>query len=316
LGARLLSLIWFVATLSFVLVMLSPVDPVNAYVGADLARVGPEQRERIAARWGLNDPPLTRYFRWLGRVARGDLGTSMIYNRPVADVIGERFGASLALMGSAWIVTGILGFALGVTAAASPWKWLDHLLRWYSYILSSLPTFWMGMLLLLIFAVWLRVSPACCATPPGVPLAQVTLADRLRHLALPVATLAVLGVANLTLHTRQKMLDVLDSEYARFARARGESQWGVVWHHGLRNAAIPAVTLQFASFSELFGGAVLAETVFAYPGLGGAAVQAGLRSDVPLLLGIAIFTAVFVFVGNRLADVVSRRLNPRWQVGE
>lgn len=314
--ARLLLLMWFVATLSFLLATLSPIDPVNAYVGADLSRVGPEQRQRIAERWGLDRPAPERYLRWLGQVARGDFGTSMIYNRPVLTVIGERFVASLALMAAAWTMTGLLGFALGVAAGASPWRRLDRLLRWYAYLLSSIPAFWAGMLLLFVFAVWLKVAPVCCAAPPGMPAAEVTLLDRLRHLALPAATLAILGIANLTLHTRQKLRDALDSEYARFALARGESRWGVVRHHGLHNAAIPAVTLQFAHFGELFGGAVLAETVFTYPGLGRAAVQAGLRGDVPLLLGIAVFTSVFVFAGNRAADLISRRVDPRWRLGE
>lgn len=315
LGARFVLLLWFVATISFALVAMSPIDPVNAYVGADLARVGPEQRARIAERWGLNDPPLERYFRWLRQVATGDLGTSLIYNRPVAEVISQRFLSSIALMALAWVLTGVLGTFMGVIAGGSPWPWLDRLIRGYAYVLSSVPTFWGGLMLLFVFAVWLRIAPTCCATPPGVLEAEVTLSQRLQHMALPALTLAILGVANLTLHTRQKMKDALDSDYARFARARGEGHWGVVRRHALRNALIPAVTIQFASFSELFGGAVLAETVFAYPGLGRAAVQAGLRSDVPLLLGIAIVSAAFVFTGNRLADLVSRWINPLWQVG-
>ncbi|MHB8184404.1 MAG: ABC transporter permease, partial [Candidatus Desulforudaceae bacterium] len=126
---------------------------------------------------------------------------------------------------------------------------------------------------------------------------------------------SILGVANVALHTRQKLVDVLASDYVLFARAKGESEFAILWKHGLRNVALPAVTLQFASLSELFGGSILAEQVFAYPGLGQATVQAGLRGDVPLLLGAVIFGAVFVFVGNLLADIIYRFVDPRIRWG-
>jgi peptide/nickel transport system permease protein len=127
--------------------------------------------------------------------------------------------------------------------------------------------------------------------------------------------LSVIGVANIALHTRAKLIGVLESDFAVFARAQGESRSGVVVQHGLRNIVFPALTLQFASLSELFGGSVLAETVFTYPGLGHATVEAGLRSDVPLLMGIVLFSAVFVFVGNTLADVVYGFIDPRVRLG-
>ena len=137
------------------------------------------------------------------------------------------------------------------------------------------------------------------------------LTDRIKHLILPALTLSIVGVANVALHTRQKLIEVLASDYVLFARARGEHGFVLFWRHGLRNIAMPAITLQFASFSELFGGAVLAEQVFSYPGLGQATVEAGLRGDVPLLLGIVIFSTLFVFVGNLLADVIYQFVDPR-----
>jgi len=309
--ARLLLLLATISVVSFALVSLSPLDPVNAYVGADLLLVGPEQRALIAERWGLNDPPVLRYLRWSGRVLQGDLGVSLIYRQPVARVIGERFVASLALMSAAWALSGILGFALGVLAGARAGSLFDRLVRWFAYLLASTPTFWLALLLLITFSVTLRWTPICCAAPPGIPAPEVTLLQRLHHLLLPAATLSILGIANVTLHTRQKLIGVLNSDYVLYARAQGETPRGVIWLHGLRNIALPAVTLQFASLSELFGGSVLAEQVFAYPGLGQATVQAGLRGDVPLLLGIVLFSAVFVFVGNTLADLIYQVLDPR-----
>ncbi|MCX7854645.1 MAG: ABC transporter permease [Anaerolineae bacterium] len=314
--ARLFLLLGALSVVSFTLVSLSPIDPVRAYVGADMLLLGPEQWARIAERWGLNDPPVTRYLRWLGRVAQGDLGVSLIYRQPVIRVIGQRFLASLALMSTAWLLSGVLGFILGVLAGAWAGSLFDRLVRWLAYILASTPAFWLALLLLSIFSVALRWTPICCAGPPGIPAHEVRLLQRLHHLILPAATLSILGIANVTLHTRQKMISVLNTDYALYARAQGESRWGLIWLHGLRNVALPAITLQFASLGELFGGSVLAEQVFAYPGLGQATVEAGLRSDVPLLLGIVLFSAVFIFVGNTLADLIYRLLDPRIRLGE
>ncbi len=309
--ARLFALLLALSAVSFALVSLSPFDPVNAYVGADMLLVSPEQRALIAERWGLNAPPAQRYLRWLGRVVQGDMGVSAIYRRPVVEVVGQRFLASLGLMGAAWALSGVIGFALGTLAGARAGSLFDRAVRWFAYILASTPTFWLALLLLIVFSVSLRWTPICCAAPPGLAPQDVTLAQRLHHLLLPAATLSILGIANVTLHTRQKLIGALNSDYALFARAQGETQRGVVWVHGLRNIALPAITLQFGSLSELFGGSVLAEQVFAYPGLGQATVQAGLRGDVPLLLGIVLFSAVFVFTGNMLADLAYRVLDPR-----
>jgi peptide/nickel transport system permease protein len=153
------------------------------------------------------------------------------------------------------------------------------------------------------------------AAPIGKLASEVTLGERIYHLILPAFTLSITGVASIALHTRQKMIDVLQSDYVLFARARGEKIWMIVWRHGIRNIMLPAITLQFASFSELFGGSVLAEQVFSYPGLGNAATTAGLKGDVPLLLGIALFSAVFVFTGNFLANVIYGIVDPQTREG-
>jgi peptide/nickel transport system permease protein len=239
----------------------------------------------------------------------------MIYRSPVAEVIRERFIASLALMGVAWILSGLLGFILGIFAGMQQGTWVDRLMKWYCLTIASTPTFWLGLLLLIIFAVWLGWFPIGLGVPVGVLADEVTLWDRIRHLILPAATLSISGVTNIALHTRQKLLDVLESEYILFARAKGERGFRLLWRHGLRNIALPAITLQFASFSELFGGSVLAEQVFSYPGLGQATVQAGLRGDLPLLLGIVLFSAIFVFAGNLAADILYHMIDPRIREG-
>jgi peptide/nickel transport system permease protein len=157
--------------------------------------------------------------------------------------------------------------------------------------------------------------PAGLAVPAGKLAHEVSWLDRLRHMILPALTLSIVGLPAIALHTRQKLTEVLHSDYCLFAFARGLDKWTVIRRHGLRNVLLPALTLQFASFAELFGGSVLAEQVFSYPGLGRAAVQAGLQSDVPLLLGITIFSALFVFIGNSIANALYGVVNPEIRSG-
>ncbi len=308
---RLTVLVPLVAASAFTLLSLSPIDPVRAYVGDRSSRVGPEQAALIAAKWGLDQPPLSRLEKWAGNVAHGDLGNSMIFRAPVAEVIADRAGASLALMALAWALSGLIGFGLGILAGAFEGTWLDRAIRAYAFVLASAPTFWAAILFLVVFAVELKWAPFCCAGPPGMPLGEIGFAERLRHLALPAATLSLLGVAQVTLHTRDKLREVMASDYAMLGFAQGLGRLAVALRHGLRNAAVPALMLQFSHLGELFGGSILAETVFAYPGLGQATVLAGTRGDAPLLLGIAIFAALFVFAGNTIADVAQHLVDPR-----
>lgn len=308
---RLALLLAAVAAFSFTLVSSSPIDPVDAYVGASLLKVSPEQREIIAQRWGLDRPPAERFCRWAGNLARGDFGISTIFNEPVLAVIGKRFAASFWLMLLAWTLSGLIGFFLGLISGAAEDSLLDRGIRLYAYLMASTPTFWVGMIMLMIFSIHLGWTPVCCAWPPGISAEEATFLQRLQHLLLPAATLSLIGVAQITLHTREKTIEALRSDYALFARAQGESTLGIVFRRALRNVALPAVTLQFASLGELFGGAVLAEQVFVYPGLGRATVEAGIRGDVPLLLGIVLFSTAFVFAGNTLADLIYRLVDPR-----
>lgn len=308
--ARLVSLMVAVALGVFLLMSASPVDPVDAYVGADQAALSPEAKAQIAERWGLDDPPLERFTAWAGNVLTGDWGTSQVYGEPVVDVIAEKFMASLALMALAWVVSGVLGFAMGLLAGAKQGTWIDRTLSWWAYTLASAPTFWIGLLLLYVFSVSLQWTPVCCAGPIGALPGEITLLERLHHLILPALTLSVIAVSPVLLHTRQACIEVLASDHVAFARAQGEKLPGLVLHRVARNAAGPALMLQFANIGELFGGAVLAEQVFTYPGLGEATTTAAMRQDVPLLMGIALTTALFVFVGNALGDLAHRGIAP------
>lgn len=315
-SVKIISLLLAVSVISFILVNASPVDPVQQYI-MGIGPVSEEQRAEIEEYWGVNDPPVERYFNWLNALLHGDFGTSLLYRRPVLDIIGERFRNSLALMLCAWVFSGVIGFALGCVMGMNKDRWPDKLMKNICYLLSSVPTFWLGLVFLLVFAVILGWFPIGFSTPIGMLDSEVTIWQRLHHLALPAFTLSLMSFANIALHTRQKLIDVMNSEYVLFARARGESGGALLRRHGLRNILLPALTLQFSSFAELFGGSVLAENVFSYPGLGSAVSAAGLNSDVPLLLGITLFSALFVCVGNMIANLLYGIVDPQIrEVGE
>ncbi len=261
--------------------------------------------------WGVNEPPVQRYFGWLSEVLHGNLGESALYRRPVAEIISERFWNSFALMLCAWLLSGVMGFGLGCIMGMYQDRWADKILKKCCYILSAVPTFWLGLVLLLVCSVWLKWFPIGFSAPIGVRSEDVTLGQRIYHLILPAFTLSLMSFSNIALHTRQKLSDVLSSEYVLFARARGEGKWTILRRHGLRNILFPALTLQFASFAELFGGSVIAENVFSYPGLGSAVSAAGLNGDVALLLGITLFSAVFVSFGNMAANILYGIIDPQ-----
>ncbi|CAM4466060.1 peptide/nickel transport system permease protein [Paenibacillus endophyticus] len=308
---RLFLLLATVSMITFALVAMSPIDPVQSYIGADVMRVGAEQREEIAAYWGLDKPFAERFMKWAGALIQGDMGTSMIYREAVTKVIGERFMHSVWLMAFAWTLSGIIGFTVGAAAALRKGSWLDRVITGFCYTLASTPAFWVGLLLMMIVAVWLGLLPVGLGVPAGMLAGSVTFFDYIRHMILPGITLSIVGIAPIALHTRQKLIEVMDSDFILFARARGERGARLFFRHALRNIALPAITLQFASFGELFGGAVLAEQVFSYPGLGQATVEAGLRGDVPLLMGLVLCSTLFVFTGNTLADYFYHIVDPR-----
>lgn len=301
-----------VSIVTFLLMCASPLDPLQTNVGqVALGSMSQEQVERLQAYWGMDTPPLERYIGWLGDLLHGDMGTSLLYRQPVLTVIWQRLSSSFILLLTAWVLSGIIGFLLGVAAGTFRGRWPDKLIRGWCLLISSTPAFWLAILLLLIFSVWLGWLPVGLSVPAGVESAMVSFSDRLQHAVLPALTLSITGVANIALHTREKMVDVLESDYVLFARARGESLRSVIWRHGLRNVSLPAITLQFGSISEIIGGSVLVEQVFSYPGLGQAAVTAGLGSDLPLLLGITLITSAIVFGGNLIADLLYGVVDPK-----
>lgn len=305
-----------VSIAAFFLVTISPINPLQANVGQTaLGSMSTEQIEKLETYWGVNTPPVERYKKWAGDFLHGDMGTSLLYRREVSNVISEKLTNSLWLMVTAWVISGLLGFVLGILAGLKRGRLADKLIKGYALLTASTPAFWLGLVLMMIFAVYLKVLPVGLGVPIGVEAAGVTVMDRLKHAILPALTLSITGTSGIILHTREKMIEVMESDYVLFARARGESTWSIVKNHALRNVLLPAVTLQFASVGEILGGSVLVEQIFSYPGLGQAAVTAGLGSDVPLLIGITIVSALLVSGGNLVANLLCSIIDPRIQRG-
>ncbi len=306
-----------VSVVSFVLVAMSPVDPVAANSGQTaVLTMSDAKRSQLEVYWETDLPIWQRYIQWAGAALQGDLGMSLRYNAPVVDVLAWRTGNSLVLMGTAWVLSGCIGFALGIVAGIRKGTLIDKCVRVYCYVLASTPTFWLGLVALMVFGVMLGWFPIGFSVPIGMAAQDVTMADMLYHMALPALVLSFLGVANIALHTREKTVDIMESQYMRYARAQGKSTWIAFREHGFRNVMLPAMTLQFTSIAEIFGGSVLIEQVFSYPGLGQAAVTAGLGGDAALLVGIALVSALLVFAGNLIANILYGVVDPRIRRGE
>ena len=314
---RFVLLMLAVSFVCFALVSASPIDPLQANIGQNaLLGMSDERRAQLASYWGADASLAQRYVSWLAGVLHGDWGTSLRFNAPAVQVIANRAANSLAMMALAWVVSGVLGFGLGVLAAAKRGSWVDRIVKGYCYLIAATPAFWIGLLMLMVFSVGLHWFPMGFSVPIGVSAADATIFDSLQCMVLPALTLSLTGVANIALHTREKAIDVIEGDCMRFARSRGLSLGAALRHHGLRNLMLPALTLQCASISEIFGGSVLVEQIFSYPGLGQAAVAAGLGADAPLLVGIALVSAAFVFAGNLAANIAYGLVDPRIREGQ
>ena len=218
---QMMLLLLGVSLAAFLLMAASPLDPLQTNVGqVALGSMSPEQVAQLEDYWGTNTPLPERYLGWLADAVRGDFGTSLLYRRPVLEIIAERLGNSLGLLLFAWGLSGVLGLTLGVTAGALRGRWPDRLIRGWCLLISSTPAFWLALLLLMVFSVWLGWFPIGLSVPIGAAADSVTVLERLHHAVLPALTLSITGVSSIALHTREKMVDVLESDYVLFARAR------------------------------------------------------------------------------------------------
>ncbi len=299
----------------FFLVHLAPGDPVELHLDPD---VGDAQRAQIRARLGLDDPLGERYLRWLGdALLRGDLGRSLQYHRPVADMLAEAVPNTLLLTVTAYAVHLFLAVRMGVWMARRRGSRVERGATAAALTLYSLPAFWLGLMLILVFSRGLGWLPAGGMAAPDAELMSppARLWDTLRHLVLPVLVLGVASAAGTARYLRSAMIDALAQDYVLAARARGLPERVVVWRHAARNALLPAVTLVGLNLPFLLGGAVVTETVFAWPGMGRLAVSAIFARDYPVIMGATALSAVMVVLGNLLADLAYGRIDPRIRLG-
>ena len=298
-----------VIALTFVLLRAAPGDPVEQLVGPAAT---PEQVTLQRHALGLDRPLPEQFAGWLGRFARGDWGRSIVTGRPVRAELGDAVPATLELAGLSLVLSYLLGLAIGaVQASAGPR--LDGALSVTTVTLFALPGYWLGLALIIVFTYWGRALPAFGAA--GLDADALTgwsrAEDRLRHLALPLATLTLIGIGGTARYVRGAMRDVLSQPFVRAARAKGLSTFQVTRRHVARNAIIPVVTLLGLSLPALFSGTVFVETVFAWPGVGRRLVEAVQARDYPVVMGATVVSAVLVVTGSFLADIATAWIDPR-----
>jgi peptide/nickel transport system permease protein len=294
-----------VSVIVFMVLHLSPGDPVEIMLGTQATQ---EDRARLRTDLGLDQPLHVQYVRWLGHVVRGDLGRSLFMRRPVLGEVLGRLQATLILTGTALLLSTTLGIALGVASATRPNSLLDRVSAMASLFGASMPSFWLGIVLMVVFALWLGWLPA---SGMYAPYGGGDLRDLLAHLALPAVTLAAASVTIIARLTRATMLETLGQDYIRTARAKGVVERAVVLRHGLKNAMIPIITVIGVQAGYLLGGAVLTETVFAWPGVGTLMVQGILARDFPLVQGCVLVVALSFVLVNLAVDLLYAWFDPR-----
>lgn len=313
LGRRLLlllPLLLFVVVLGFAIVHLAPGDPVQVLVGDYPAPPG--YVTQVRERYGLDQPLWAQLLRYLREVGRGNLGHSFFYGEPVLSVLLGRLGATLLLMGAAFLVASVAGVLLGVASGRRPGSLVDHALTVVGLVGYSLPVFWLGQLLLMGLSLRLGWFPTQGMQTIAVGMSSLDRAlDVLHHLALPALTLATRYLALNVRLTRTSLVEVAAMDYLTTARAKGLAERVVIYKHALRNALLPVVTMMGLNVGHLVAGAVLTETVFAWPGLGRLVFDAVLHRDYPVMLGGLLVVSVCVVVGNLLADVAYALIDPR-----
>ena len=297
-------------TIVFVLVHVAPGNPVDYIIGESGA--DKEMIARLTAEMGLDRPLYVQLLRYLGQVATGNLGYSFVSNTPVLELILDRLPATLLLMASQLVFSISLGVGLGVLSARRPNSLLDNSITVFSLASFAVPVFWLGQLLILGFGYYLDWLPiqGMVDLRAGYTGFDLVL-DVARHMVLPVLTLTLYNLALILRLTRGSMLEVVGQEYVKVARAKGLSENTVMIKHALRNALLPVVTVVGLEFRALIAGAVLTETVFAWPGLGRLTFDAIHARDYPLLMGMFIFISVLVAVGNLVTDLLYALLDPR-----
>jgi len=293
----------FASALTFFFVNLAPGGP------ASVMRfdVTAEQREALITRMGLDRPVTERYIDWVGGAVRGDLGTSLLTDEPVTTRIGERLPNTLVLAGAALLLAVVLGIPIGLVQALRRGSPLDHILSFFSAIGLSVPVFWLGIVMILVFAVSLRLLPSAGVTS----VASDTIVDRLRHLVLPATVLATTVLPTVVRFMRSAAIEVLHEDFIRTATSKGLTPRVVVTRHVLRNSLIPVVSAIGALVPRLLGGTVVTEAIFSWPGMGRLALEAAQGRDYPLITGLTVVVAAIAVATSLVVDLMYTRIDPR-----
>lgn len=308
--AQAVPLLIGISFLAFLLLKAIPGGPTAAYYGS--ASVTGADLDRIQRELGLDRPLVVQYVTWLGNFLRGDWGISYVARRPVLELLVERLPATLELMAAALTLAVLVALPLGLLAAVRQYSPSDYLLTFASFVGLSVPVFWLGLMLIVVFTVQLGWFPGGGIGPAG---ADADVLTRLRYLVLPAVTLSFVSVGFFTRYLRASMLEVLQSDFVRFARARGMPPRRLYLRHGLRNAAIPFVTVVAIHIPEYLVGAVVVETIFSWPGTGRLFWESAVRFDYPVLMGVLVIGSGLVILSNLLADVAYGVLDPRIRYG-
>ena len=302
-----------VIVLSFLLLQLAPGDVVDAML-AEGGGGDPVLAAKLRAAYGLDQPVYIQLFKYLGQVLTGDLGYSFYYDDSVSALILGHLPTTLMLTLSALVVAVGVGTLFGVYAAIKPRGIFSNFVTVFSLLGYATPVFWLGMIILLVFALYLPLFPAFGIRSIPEPEQWFDrILDLINHLVLPVFTLAILYLANYSRLSRASMLDVLGADYIRTARTKGLSEFKVIFKHALKNAALPVVTMAGLQLGHIFSGAVLVETVFSLPGLGPLLYESIMRRDYPVILGVLFGAASTTIVANIITDLVYKRMDPRIQ---
>ncbi len=306
-------LIWGILTINFIIIHLAPGDPADIFYNPDIS---PEARENIRRSFGLDQPLYLQYFKYLEAVLlRFDFGVSFAKKRPVADEILDALPNTLVLSSLALALELTLGIAIGILAAVRQRSILDNAIRVAALTVYSMPSFYLGLLFLFFFSGglfrWLPASGTHSLVGYESMSLLESFLDRLKHILLPALTLGVGGAASTSRYMRGQLLEVIRQDYMRTARAKGLSERVVIFKHGLRNALMPILTLIGLSLPVLFSGAVIVETVFAWPGMGRIDVDAIFQRDYPIFLAVNLIFAILVILGNLLSDILYAVVDPR-----
>ncbi len=298
-----------VSIVIFAILHLAPGDPLDIY--AENPAVTQEALENIRVSLGLDKPLPEQYLRWFTSFLQGNWGYSIRTNRPAFNEALSRLPATLLLSGTAFLIALAVALPLGIVSAVRRYSAVDHLSTLFSFLGISMPIFWLALMLQLLFAVELRWLPSAGMTTVG----DGSLPDRLVHLILPASVLSLAYIAGWSRYLRSSMIEVLSLDYVRTARAKGLREGRVVYRHALKNALIPVVTVIALDFAGLFSGAVITETVFAWPGLGRLFIESMNGRDYPVLLGLLMFASLMLILINLLTDLLYALLDPRVRYG-